>query len=172
MVSTDCGDLKPTSSKVATNHWLSVYDDGGISGGHVERPALQALLNDISRKLIDVVVIYKVDRLKKGYSMDWYKQQQLLGIPTQPTKDKTEPLKLAKESVARIKVFQLEMRELSLLFNDLKSLNQLNSLTNLSLRRRPPVGDKTVWRRLLGKHLGLFTERHIHVEERSLNKFS
>jgi site-specific DNA recombinase len=44
----------------------TVYDDGGISGGHVERPALQALLNDIRRNLIDVVVVYKVDRLSRS----------------------------------------------------------------------------------------------------------
>jgi len=42
------------------------YDDGGISGGHVERPALQALLNDIRRNLIDVVMVYKVDRLSRS----------------------------------------------------------------------------------------------------------
>lgn len=44
----------------------TIYDDGGISGGHVERPALQALLNDIRRNLIDVVVVYKVDRLSRS----------------------------------------------------------------------------------------------------------
>jgi site-specific DNA recombinase len=44
----------------------TLYDDGGISGGHVERPALQALLNDIRRDLIDVVMVYKVDRLSRS----------------------------------------------------------------------------------------------------------
>ena len=44
----------------------TIYDDGGISGGHVERPALQALLNDIRRNLIDVVMVYKVDRLSRS----------------------------------------------------------------------------------------------------------
>jgi len=44
----------------------TMYDDGGISGGHVERPALQALLNDIRRDLIDVVMVYKVDRLSRS----------------------------------------------------------------------------------------------------------
>ena len=42
------------------------YNDGGISGGHVERPALQALLSDIRADLIDVVVVYKVDRLSRS----------------------------------------------------------------------------------------------------------
>jgi DNA invertase Pin-like site-specific DNA recombinase len=44
----------------------TLYDDGGISGGHIERPALQALLNDIRRDLIDVVMVYKVDRLSRS----------------------------------------------------------------------------------------------------------
>lgn len=42
------------------------YDDGGISGGHLERPALQRLLKDIQNGLIDVVVVYKVDRLSRS----------------------------------------------------------------------------------------------------------
>jgi DNA invertase Pin-like site-specific DNA recombinase len=41
----------------------TAYDDGGLSGGTMERPALQRLLSDISQGLIDVVVVYKVDRL-------------------------------------------------------------------------------------------------------------
>src|SRR5258708_30081439 len=39
------------------------YDDGGFSGGTMERPALPPLLEDIRQKLIDVVVVDKVDRL-------------------------------------------------------------------------------------------------------------
>ena len=42
------------------------YDDGGFSGGTMERPALQRLLDDIRQKLIDVVVVYKVDRLTRS----------------------------------------------------------------------------------------------------------
>src|SRR5260370_18577747 len=41
----------------------TAYDDGGLSGGTMERPALQHLLEDIRRRLVDVVVVYKVDRL-------------------------------------------------------------------------------------------------------------
>jgi DNA invertase Pin-like site-specific DNA recombinase len=44
------------------------YDDGGFSGGTIERPALQRLLEDIRQKLIDVVVVYKVDRLTRSLS--------------------------------------------------------------------------------------------------------
>lgn len=42
------------------------YDDGGISGGTMERPALQQLIRDIESDLIDVVVVYKVDRLSRS----------------------------------------------------------------------------------------------------------
>ena len=42
------------------------YDDGGISGGTLERPALQRLLADIEAGLIDIVVVYKVDRLTRS----------------------------------------------------------------------------------------------------------
>lgn len=42
------------------------YDDGGISGGHMERPGLQKLLADIRSRKIDVVVVYKVDRLSRS----------------------------------------------------------------------------------------------------------
>jgi len=42
------------------------YDDGGFSGGNTERPALQRLLEDIQARKIDVVVVYKVDRLTRS----------------------------------------------------------------------------------------------------------
>ena len=42
------------------------YDDGGFSGGHMERPALQRLLADIQGGRIDIIVVYKVDRLTRS----------------------------------------------------------------------------------------------------------
>ena len=42
------------------------YDDGGFSGGNMERPALHGLLADIRAGRIDVVVVYKVDRLTRS----------------------------------------------------------------------------------------------------------
>src|SRR5271168_4020009 len=42
------------------------YDDGGLSGGTLERPALQSLLVDIQARKIDIVVVYKVDRLTRS----------------------------------------------------------------------------------------------------------
>ena len=42
------------------------YDDGGISGGTMDRPALQLLLDDIQAGQVDVVVVYKIDRLTRS----------------------------------------------------------------------------------------------------------
>jgi DNA invertase Pin-like site-specific DNA recombinase len=50
----------------------ALYDDGGISGGTMEWPALQKLLQDIRDRRIDVVVVYKIDRLTRSL-MDFSK---------------------------------------------------------------------------------------------------
>src|SRR4051812_7542440 len=44
----------------------SKYDDGGFSGGNTDRPALQRLLADVTAGKIDVIVVYKVDRLTRS----------------------------------------------------------------------------------------------------------
>ena len=44
----------------------ALYDDGGFSGGSLERPALQRLIEDVKAGSIDVVVVYKVDRLTRS----------------------------------------------------------------------------------------------------------
>ncbi|MCZ7583360.1 MAG: recombinase family protein [Deltaproteobacteria bacterium] len=49
--------------------WVALtqrYDDGGFSGGTMERPALKRLLQDIEERRIDCVVVYKVDRLSRS----------------------------------------------------------------------------------------------------------
>src|SRR5512132_1802482 len=49
--------------------WILVgdrYDDGGFSGGSMERPALQRLLRDVESGVVDVIVVYKVDRLSRS----------------------------------------------------------------------------------------------------------
>jgi site-specific DNA recombinase len=49
--------------------WLLVpdrYDDGGFSGGTLERPALKRLLADIEAGKVDIVVVYKIDRLSRS----------------------------------------------------------------------------------------------------------
>ena len=49
--------------------WICVptrYDDGGFTGGNMERPAVQRLMADIDAGLVDCVVVYKVDRLSRS----------------------------------------------------------------------------------------------------------
>jgi site-specific DNA recombinase len=58
-----------------TEGWVLVpdrYDDGGFSGGTLERPALQRLIADIEARRVDVVVVYKIDRLSRSL-MDFAK---------------------------------------------------------------------------------------------------
>ncbi len=55
--------------------WIKVktrYDDGGYSGGNMERPALKQLIADIQAGKIDIVVVYKIDRLTRSL-MDFSK---------------------------------------------------------------------------------------------------
>ena len=42
------------------------YDDGGISGGHLERPGLQRLMKAVDDKQVDQIVVYKIDRLTRS----------------------------------------------------------------------------------------------------------
>lgn len=49
--------------------WIAVaddYDDGGFSGGNMERPALKRLMADIQMGKVDIVVVYKIDRLSRS----------------------------------------------------------------------------------------------------------
>lgn len=51
------------------NGWVCLperYDDGGYSGGNTERPGLKKLLSDAEAGLIDIIVIYKIDRLSRS----------------------------------------------------------------------------------------------------------
>ena len=49
--------------------WLMLsdrYDDGGFSGGNLDRPGLKRLLDDIKRGLVNTIVVYKIDRLSRS----------------------------------------------------------------------------------------------------------
>lgn len=63
----EAGEAYVASQKHAG--WIALpnrYDDGGYSGGSIDRPALQKLLVDIEVGMIDCVVVYKVDRLSRS----------------------------------------------------------------------------------------------------------
>src|SRR4051812_28626813 len=53
------------------------YDDGGFTGGNVERPALQRLLADVKAGKANVVVVYKIDRLSRSL-LDFGRLMELL----------------------------------------------------------------------------------------------
>jgi DNA invertase Pin-like site-specific DNA recombinase len=53
------------------------YDDGGFSGGTLERPALKRLLADIEARRVDIVVVYKIDRLSRSL-MDFARLVEVL----------------------------------------------------------------------------------------------
>ncbi|MFO0862006.1 MAG: recombinase family protein, partial [Phycisphaerales bacterium] len=62
----DAGEAFVASQK--NEGWVCLpdrYDDGGFSGGSMERPSLEQLLRDIEAGKIDCVVVYKVDRLSR-----------------------------------------------------------------------------------------------------------
>ncbi len=42
------------------------YDDGGYSGGSLQRPALQMLMEDMAKGEIDIIIVYKIDRLTRS----------------------------------------------------------------------------------------------------------
>jgi site-specific DNA recombinase len=52
------------------------YDDGGFTGGNMERPALQRLIADISRGAVNCVIVYKVDRLSRSL-LDFARMMEL-----------------------------------------------------------------------------------------------
>ncbi|MEN9923978.1 MAG: hypothetical protein RL268_104 [Pseudomonadota bacterium] len=53
------------------------YDDGGFSGGNLDRPGLKCLLEDVEAGLIDVIVVYKIDRLSRSL-MDFSRLVEVL----------------------------------------------------------------------------------------------
>ena len=64
----------------ASEGWTAlptIYDDGGISGGTLERPALQRLLGEVAAGRVDIIVVYKVDRLTRSL-FDFAKLVELL----------------------------------------------------------------------------------------------
>ena len=44
----------------------TIYDDGGFSGGSLDRPGIRRLMADVAADLIDIVVVYKIDRLSRS----------------------------------------------------------------------------------------------------------
>ncbi len=60
------------------------YDDGGYSGGRMDRPGLLRLIDDVRAKRIDVIVVYKVDRLTRSLA-DFAKLVELFDAHGSPS---------------------------------------------------------------------------------------
>ncbi|MEM8540420.1 MAG: recombinase family protein [Pseudomonadota bacterium] len=67
-----CAAFIASQASLVWKHSSTHYDDGGMSGGTMDRPALKQLMRDIKQGLIDIVVVYKIDRLTRSL-MDFAK---------------------------------------------------------------------------------------------------
>jgi DNA invertase Pin-like site-specific DNA recombinase len=132
--------------------WVLVrehYDDGGISGGTLERPALKRLVADIQEGLIDVVVVYKIDRLSRSL-VDFTKLVEVFDA----------------NSVTFVSVTQS--------FNTTTSMGRLtlNILLSFAQFEREVIGerirDKVAASRKRGMWMGGFTPLGYDVRERKL----
>ena len=59
------------------------YDDGGYSGGTMDRPALKRLLSDVEARKVNIIVVYKVDRLTRSLA-DFAKIVEALDAQASP----------------------------------------------------------------------------------------
>ena len=55
----------------------TIYEDGGYSGGNMDRPGVQQLLGDVATGKIDIIVVYKIDRLTRSLT-DFAKLNEIL----------------------------------------------------------------------------------------------
>jgi hypothetical protein len=74
------GDVGGVDFKSQTHEgWKLIrnrYDDGGYSGGSMERPALKRLLDDVRARRIDVIVVYKVDQRRRSRRVSGLERSQ------------------------------------------------------------------------------------------------
>ncbi|MGC2777471.1 MAG: recombinase family protein [Bradyrhizobium sp.] len=132
--------------------WVLVpdhYDDGGISGATLERPALQRLLADIEAHRVDVIVVYKIDRLSRAL-MDFAKLVEIFD----------------RNNVTFVSVTQA--------FNTTTSMGRLtlNILLSFAQFEREVIGerirDKFAASRKKGMWMGGFVPLGYEVKERKL----
>jgi site-specific DNA recombinase len=125
------------------------YDDGGVSGGTLERPALKRLLADIEAQRVDIVVVYKIDRLSRSL-MDFAKLVEVF----------------ERNSVTFVSITQS--------FNTTTSMGRLtlNVLLSFAQFEREVIGerirDKFAASRKKGMWMGGFVPLGYRVENRKL----
>ncbi|MBV0900037.1 MAG: recombinase family protein [Wolbachia endosymbiont of Fragariocoptes setiger] len=80
--------------------WIAIdkkYDDGGFSGGNLERPRLKDLFKDIGARKIDLVVVYKMDRLSRSLLdfarvVDFLKKHKVAFVSVTESFNTTDPV--------------------------------------------------------------------------------
>jgi DNA invertase Pin-like site-specific DNA recombinase len=77
--SCEAQEQKIKSFIASQNNWrvFKVYSDAGYSGATLQRPALQELLSDLKKEKIDIVLVYKIDRLTRS-PKDFYQLIEFL----------------------------------------------------------------------------------------------
>src|SRR5467141_3805743 len=128
--------------------WLLVpdrYDDGGFSGGTLDRPALKRLLADIEAAKVDVVVVYKIDRLSRSL-MDFSRLVEVFD----------------QHKVTFVSVTQS--------FNTTTSMGRLtlNILLSFAQFEREGIGDKFAASRKRGMWMGGWAPLGYEVKDRKL----
>jgi DNA invertase Pin-like site-specific DNA recombinase len=118
--------------------WIAIadrYNDGGFSGGTLERPALRRLLADIEAGRVDVVVVYKIDRLSRAL-MDFAKLVEVFDAHnttfvsvTQSFNTTTSMGRLTLNILLSFAQFEREVRRNSAQRSRLSSRNSFISIT-------------------------------------------
>jgi len=102
----------------ASENWICLpehYDDGGFSGGNMDRPALQRLLRDIEEEEVDCIVVHRLDRFSRSL-MDFSRMMDILdehGVSfvsvTQPLNTKTSMGRLTLHMLLSFAQFEREI---------------------------------------------------------------
>ena len=115
--------------------WVCIqdrYDDGGFTGGNMERPALKRLMADIDAGRVDCIVVYKVDRLSRSL-LDFARQSKPIKKPRQINKIVADSITLTRKQAAfeDITIISNLSEDLPLVSVDKDQIQQ--ALINLSL---------------------------------------
>jgi DNA invertase Pin-like site-specific DNA recombinase len=126
------------------------YDDGGYSGGSTNRPGLQRLLTDIRRGEVDVVVVYKVDRLTRSLSdfakiVDQFDRQKVSFVSvTQAFNTTTSMGRLTLNMLLSFSQFEREITA-----ERIRDKIAASKAKGLWMGGRPPLGYDGVGRKLV-----------------------
>ncbi|MFE1598160.1 recombinase family protein [Methylobacterium sp. ID0610] len=132
--------------------WIALpdlYDDGGWSGGTLQRPALQRLLADVAERRLDVIVVYKIDRLSRSL-FDFSRLVELLdrhGVSfvavTQPIATTTSMGRLMLNVLLSFAQFEREV-----IGERVRDKVKASRMRGLWLNGHPPYGYRIVERRV------------------------